>query len=408
MSKELALKSKSFCSALWTSLYQNPDGNVAPCCVWKGTLGNVKDDTLDDIFSSNHVKNIRKKMLSGERISECEWCNNIEDTTGDDSSKVFFNENFIDNIDWESDSSKFYHWDLRLSNLCTFKCRMCSHGLSSEWYDDWKVINKGYNEPKIIKIDDKSSFYNELEKNYEYVKTIYFAGGEPFINEHHFKILQDLVDKGMSKDVRIYVNTNLSTVHYKKRHILDYYKEFDKVEFGFSIDGSYQVGEYIRKGLDYVSWKENVREFSNYIYDNNESLNKKYLFQFAYGITNFENIFSFIVDLIDSNLINKYCTFNFQAIQEPREQSIQSLPTEIIKKFKEDVPIFLNSIKNKLDYNVFNELKYQLNMIITHCDNITFDETLLELFYKKQEILDKLRNENIYDIIPDYRKLSIS
>ena len=47
-------------------------------------------------------------------------------------------------------------------------------------------------------------------------------------------------------------------------------------------------------------------------------------------------------------------------------------------------------------------------MIITHCDNITFDETLLELFYKKQEILDKLRNENIYDIIPDYRKLSIS
>jgi len=403
MSKEKALKSKSFCSALWTSVYQSPDGMVSPCCVFKTPIGNVNDDSLKDIFSSPYIKKLRKKMLDGEHISQCEWCNSIEETTGDESSRTFFNKNFTDYIDWESDESKLYHWDLRLSNLCTFKCRMCSHGLSSEWYDDWKKINKGYNEPRILKIDDKSKFYEELEQNYKYVKSIYFAGGEPFINEYHFKILQDLIDKGLSKEVALYVNTNLSTIHYKKRHILEYYKEFEKVEFGFSIDGSYKLGEYIRKGLDYKKWKENVKQFADYVKENNSKKNKKYLFQFAYGITNYENIFDFINDLIDSNLVNEYCTFNFQAIQYPEEQSIKALPVEIREKYKNNLNEFLLSIKPKINYDVFYNLKHQLNLIELHSKNEIFDERLLKLFYKKQKSLDEIRGENIFEIISDYR-----
>ena len=40
--KERALQSKSFCAALWTSIYQDPSGTVSPCCVWgSNPLGNV-------------------------------------------------------------------------------------------------------------------------------------------------------------------------------------------------------------------------------------------------------------------------------------------------------------------------------------------------------------------------------
>ena len=39
---------------------------------------------------------------------------------------------------------------------------------------------------------------------------MYFAGGEPFVQEGHYKMLQFLVDTGCSKNIELSYNTNLS------------------------------------------------------------------------------------------------------------------------------------------------------------------------------------------------------
>ena len=64
--KERALKSKSFCAALWTSLYQDPNGSVSPCCVWgqgdgNSQFGNVNDSSLSEIYSSSKILSFKEK-----------------------------------------------------------------------------------------------------------------------------------------------------------------------------------------------------------------------------------------------------------------------------------------------------------------------------------------------------------
>lgn len=415
--KERALKSKSFCAALWTSLYQDPNGSVSPCCVWSdgaSSLGNVNDTSLKEIYKSETVVNLKEKMLSGEVLSECKYCNRLEESTGE-SSRDFYNTTFIDKINWETSDTNFLHWDLRISNLCNFKCRMCYHDLSSEWYDDAvklssKIPNLRKPSQKIIKINDKSKFWTELEGHYQFVENIYFAGGEPFINEHHFKILQDLIDRNLNKNIKLIVNTNLSTILFKKKKVLDYYKQFNHTVFGFSIDGSYEIGEYIRSGLDYKKWKLNVKEFVDFVNERN-SKNITYFFQFAYGVTNIHNICDFIMDLHNDGLLldGELCKFNFQPIMNPEEQSVRSLPPEIFKKVKKDFDTLCSALES-LGYSehFVEPLRHEFNNIILYCNDTPFDKSFLNKFYRNQIEIDKVRGENIFDILPDYRKLAIT
>jgi MoaA/NifB/PqqE/SkfB family radical SAM enzyme len=417
--KERALKSKSFCAALWTSLYQSPNGDVSPCCVWdmNKPLGNVNNTSLDSIFKSDRVLKLKNRMLSDKPLHECNYCNKMERDTGDDSSRSFFKNEFFDSIDWDSSDTKFVYWDLRISNLCNFKCRMCYHDLSSAWYDDvisLNSINTNKNKRelpnnRIIKINDKSKFWNELEQHYNHVESIYFAGGEPFINEHHFKILQDLIDKNLSKDIKLIVNTNLSTTKFKNKDVLDYYTNFNHIVFGFSIDGSYEIGEYIRSGLNYVEWKKNVKEFVEFV-KNRNTLNITYLYQFAAGVSNIHNICDFIWDLYkDGLIVDSHCKFNFQPIINPQEQSCKSLPPTIFKKFKSDYQLLRTKLyENNVSNQFINSLDIEIKSLINFVESNPFDVRYLNDFYKKQIELDKIRGENIFDILPDYRKIPIT
>ena len=416
--KERALQSKSFCAALWTSIYQDPSGTVSPCCVWEqgNPLGNVNQSTLEEIYNSVRVRELKTKMLSGETLSECIYCNKMEEDTGVSSTRDFFKNHFFESIDWDSTDTKFLHWDLRISNLCNFKCRMCYHDLSSAWYDDvisLSTVNNNPNEEipdnRIIKINDKSKFWEELENHYKHVESIYFAGGEPFINEHHFKILQDLVDRELNSNIKLIVNTNLSTTKFKKEKVLNYYKHFNHVVFGFSIDGSYELGEYIRSGLDYRKWKENVKEFVDFISLRN-TMDITYLFQFAFGVTNFHNICDFILDLANDNLLlDEHCKFKFQPIVNPIEQSVISLPPQIFTKFKEDYTnLKIELISRGFTEHFIEPLDSAIKTILEYVKSNPFEERRLNKFYENQIKLDKIRNEDIFKILPDYRKLKIT
>lgn len=69
MSRELALESKTFCSALWTGIYQAPNGDVSPCCVWNKPLGNVNGSSINEIYKSDRILTLKQKMLRGETLT---------------------------------------------------------------------------------------------------------------------------------------------------------------------------------------------------------------------------------------------------------------------------------------------------------------------------------------------------
>ena len=69
MSKKTPV-SDTFCILPWTHLMIQPNGHIQPCCMTPHDMpiGNTKEDTLEEVWNGFVMKNIRKKMLKGEKI----------------------------------------------------------------------------------------------------------------------------------------------------------------------------------------------------------------------------------------------------------------------------------------------------------------------------------------------------
>ena len=268
--------SKTFCILPWLHLHTWPNGNVYPCCVTDATeeVGNLKEDTLEDIWNNDKMKDIRQHMLQGKKHNSCRRCFQQEEYDLDStrtSSNRFFSKH-IDTItqntteDGHNNDFKLLYWDFRFSNLCNMKCRMCGPNLSSKWYeDDIKIFGASHLPQAIININDysKKDINLYLDEFIHDVEEIYFAGGEPLLMDEHYYILEKLTEIG-NFDVRLRYNTNLGYLKFKKWDNLELWKPFkDKkytnVSIFASIDGIDKTAEYSRKGTDWVTIEHNLK-----------------------------------------------------------------------------------------------------------------------------------------------------
>jgi hypothetical protein len=94
---------------------------------------------------------------------------------------------------------------------------------------------------------DKDDMWNQMQEHIPYLEQIYFAGGEPLIMEEHYNVLKELV-RLKRFDVRLQYNTNFSRLNLKDENVLDYWKLFNNVSIGASLDAMGPRAEYIRKG----------------------------------------------------------------------------------------------------------------------------------------------------------------
>ena len=86
---------------------------------------------------------------------------------------------------------------------------------------------------------------------------VYFAGGEPLRMEEHYSFLDSLLAKNQT-DLHLRYNTNLSTLTLKGKSALDYWKKFKKITLAVSIDAIGEKAAYIRSGLKWNKFLENI------------------------------------------------------------------------------------------------------------------------------------------------------
>jgi hypothetical protein len=90
------------------------------------------------------------------------------------------------------------------------------------------------------------------------VEEVYWVGGEPLMYEQHWRYMQRIVELGDGGQVYARYNTNLSRVDFcgvnLYRDILDNIRDW---QICASIDGTGDIGEYIRTGLDYQQFRQN-------------------------------------------------------------------------------------------------------------------------------------------------------
>ena len=113
---------------------------------------------------------------------------------------------------------------------------MCGPGLSSLWnqeaIDNHGTDAKNYNVKRPI--GDKAVFHvndvskekveDIIERNIDKAKMFYFAGGEPLVNPTHWKILDLLIEKGLT-NVKLTYNSNLQKLTWNKKNALEYWKK---------------------------------------------------------------------------------------------------------------------------------------------------------------------------------------
>jgi organic radical activating enzyme len=233
---------------------------VKPCCIASGfdTPINLKTMSIEEAFNSDGMRELRKDMVEGKRNKVCDVCYKQEDTTGH-SPRLDFNKNTL----WElpeikedySVDSQFQHIDVRFSNLCNFKCRMCNHEFSSHWYDDYMKIKplEVDGKEKVMKISDTIS--DELTNHLSNLKSIYFAGGEPLLIKEHKMFLLEIIKRGYADKISLRYNTNGILVN---DEIIEIWEQFKKVKVGVSLDGIGDRVHYIRYPTDWSQVEENL------------------------------------------------------------------------------------------------------------------------------------------------------
>jgi hypothetical protein len=233
--------------------------------------------TLDEHWNSEHMKSVRRRMLAGETLPECDVCNSKLLNTN--VYRSYFNQLFAHKYKeamQKTDSTghtlmKPVSWDYRFSNLCNFKCRTCGDMLSSAWESeqrqhnmiDWSNNKNNWMIPTIRK--EISQFQDtQIEAEFAQavaehrVEEVYWVGGEPLMYEQHWRYMKQIVDQGDGQHVYARYNTNLSRVDYRGvnlyRDILGHLRDW---QICASLDGTGATGEYIRTGLDYGQWRDN-------------------------------------------------------------------------------------------------------------------------------------------------------
>jgi hypothetical protein len=290
-------KPDTLCMAPWTHTYLSPQTERRMCCASREPAQNFRQYidttagtgkyipvTLDRHWNSEHMKSVRRRMMAGETLPECEVCNDKLLNTS--VYRSYFNQMFgnkYSEVMAATDATGFttakpVSWDYRFSNLCNFKCRTCGDMLSSAWETEQKqhhMIN--WHDPKnnwmYPEVRKEISRFQDTQIEAEFaeavaehrVEEVYWVGGEPLMYEQHWRYMQQIVEQGDGKRVYARYNTNLSRVDYRGtnlyRDILAHLRDWQVCA---SLDGTGTVGEYIRTGLDFDSWCKNFRQGLQY------------------------------------------------------------------------------------------------------------------------------------------------
>ena len=267
-------ESKTFCMLPWMHMHAFPDGRAYPCCLsdyWH-PVGDLRKNTMAEVWNQDKYKTMRVNMLADKPCVECTKCYEQE-SHGAFSMRNDSNRNYGHHIgevdatlaDGTNPDFKIRYWDVRFSNLCNFSCRSCGPIFSSNWYNDHvKLYNR---KPDVLGREmarveyttgDEDDMIAQMMPHIPYLEQVYFAGGEPLIMKEHYFMLEKLIEAGKT-DIRLQYNTNFSELHFKDKHVLEYWKHFKNISVGASLDAMGERAELMRKGTDWAQAVDNRR-----------------------------------------------------------------------------------------------------------------------------------------------------
>ena len=444
------------------NLNSNTDGSVKICCAQNenihlkkddGTTFNLYEDDIDEVWNSKNIRDIRKRLLNGEQIQECNVCWNIENaektygghdtptSTRIDSIKSYMEKDGIFN--WMYDSiekniqtilddgvveESLKSLELRLGNHCNLTCNMCwgysSSKINSERLHllqardkdmpDWLFDMWYPSEYDISKINmmwhENPKFLENFKKVAPTLKRLYVTGGEPSIIEANTKIINHLIAIG-NKECHISFTTNLIVWNEDLYEKLEF---FDRSEVQVSIDGYKESQEYIRYGS---TWNIIEHNFKKLIQLPSKVRIQIYTVFQIYNMFETYKMMKWLDSLRIDGVLKREVGFYSIIIDQPLHLRANLMPWEIRDKA-------MNLYREFYDYTTYNneclDFHGTSNRLISYLENdwephgsygkycqgveqTEFNQR--KMFYQYTYYMDKVRNTNFFKTFPEFSEL---
>jgi len=377
--------SETFCNLPWDHLYVDTNGKFKICCMTNEYvchddgyhLYDILHDKINDVYNSNYMKSLRKKMIQGEIIDTCKKCVNLENNNLT-SRRATYNKNYFianTNSDGQIQTAPS-ELEVHFGNVCNLKCRMCSQYFSNSIGKELlKIAEK--DQEFLIWVKKESGFVNNWThnldvtfdwfKNFEiknkvfnfikdHVKKLLFVGGEPTIIPEFWELVDFLYENNVLDKISIFLVTNCTSIN---RKVLEKIKLCKKFAGHLSIDGLYERNRYIRYPSDWNTVLKNILLYKE-LFNNNIGVAP------AWQILNIDQLVDYTI------FWNK---LNIKINWQPRVVS------PVILDFKNFPQTYQNTTADNLE-----------KKLLQNKDNIRGQD-----FFEVQNIIGTLRNKMISD-----------
>ena len=370
---------KSLCVYPFINLI-NDYGSAVQC--QKQSKPVTKIESITDWSTDPNFAPIRNAMLAGTKIPDrCQICYEREET-GEESARQF------ESLEWAMELRLHTEHDLKLvkqpvlyeirpSNKCNIMCRMCddkhSHLIEEE--------NQKIGFPITTNQWRMQDFpYNRIDFNT--VKRIYWAGGEPTVMPEFYAFLRRCIQQ-KTTDFYLSIGTNGQKI---SNTLLDLLKEFPTVNFSISFDGYQRVNDYIRWGSNFDVIRNNCFR----ILEQGHQLAFQTVFS-MYNATRIHEVYEFYdKDFPGCNTLVQPAS-GINGYLGPWHNPLREKILESMYRCRETNVYHANG-RNTGDL---------VEELIARCENHNYDRQILANFFLYNDKLDQSRGSRLENFIPE-------
>lgn len=315
----------SKCRILKNGIHVDVQGNIDYCC--ETTVDGVDRPTFTDYDSfKSHAMTVYEQSKTAWQPG-CSGCQYREETDGAFSLRK--EGNIITKHTDESDTS-IWHAIINTANVCNLACRMCGQGPSSRWghyikHHSPAILAKqftGSGASVHMHDDYTTAIVNEHVVNPNLRKLV-LSGGEPTQSYRAMDLVQQLMDKGYSKNVKLQVITNASIPW--KDTWADVLKYFGKINITISMDGTHDNYNYIRHEADFDTTVSIAEHLKDRCYEHGDAdFGIAYCWQAA-------NAHKFLYD--QQWFEDRFPNFMYTTVHSPDYVTVDCIPTPLMEKY---------------------------------------------------------------------------
>mgnify|MGYP001164988001 CR=1 FL=1 len=389
------------CVVPWTSICLAANGDIKPCCQYDAKGAHniyLRGSTLESAWDD--YAELRQQMINKEKPEKCISCWKAEDMLGNSRRQWMLEKlDYLPETYTAETPLDLNHMDLNFGNTCNLKCRMCGSWGSTHWFKEDKklqAINRkferhtGDSDARSIDVHKWRSMEDKLSN----MERIDFKGGEPMMQDGMFEVLQMLVNNGSAKNVILgYVTNGTKT----PERLKDLWPHFKQVILNISAEATGNLYQYIRgSNIQTIEQLEQNLKW----YDQFDNVKGHFSVAIStYNIFDLQNLCEWMERVTSDlrgwkTLVANRASDSVLEYQRPNQFSI------LVNK-----PAYLdaNNMPPHLKQRVletWNKGYHQLDYMREHLKKPNYNEEQWQLFKQFTQELDKLRDTNVLDYIP--------